>query len=42
MFSPSKDKIDGVYGSLQANPKIKYYVDINKYPIIELYILPDG
>ena len=40
VFSPSEDKIYGLYSSLQAYFKIKYDGDINKYLGIDLYLRP--
>ena len=42
MFSPSKDKIDEVYASLQADFNIEDSGEINKYLGIELDRRPDG
>ena len=42
MFIPSKDKVDGVYASIQVDFKIEDYGDINKYLGIELNRRPDG
>ena len=42
MFSPSKDKIDEVCASLQADFNIEYYGEINKYFGIYLDCRPDG
>ena len=42
MFSNSKDKIDEVYASLQADLKIEDDEEINKYIGIELGRLSDG
>ena len=42
MFSPSKDKIDEVYASLQAYFKIEDDGELNKYLGIELDCRPDG
>ena len=42
MFSPSKDKIDEVYASLQSYLNIEDDGDINKYLGIELERRPDG
>ena len=41
MFSPSKDKIDEVYDSLQEYFKIEYDGDLNKYLVIDLDLRPD-
>ena len=30
-FSHSKDKIDDVYASLQEDPRIEYYGQLNRY-----------
>ena len=37
LFSPSKDKIDGIYDSLQSGFNIEDDWEHNKYPIIEVY-----
>ena len=42
MFSPSKDKIDDIYTSLQEYFKIEDDGELKKYLGIELYRLPDG
>ena len=42
MFSPSKDKIDEVYASLQSYLNIEDDGYINKYLGIELERRPDG
>ena len=42
MFSPSKDKIDEVYASLQAYFKIEDDGELNKYLCIELEFHPYG
>ena len=42
MFSPSKDKIDEVYASLQSYLNIEDDGDIKKYLGIELERRPDG
>ena len=41
MFSPSKDKIDKLYASLQEYFRIEYDGDLNKYLGIYLECLPD-
>ena len=42
MFSPSNDKIDKLYTSLQEYSKIEDDRYPNKYPGIDLEHLPDG
>ena len=42
MFSPSKDKIDEVYASLQTYFKIEYYGYLKKYLGIDLELPPYG
>ena len=41
IFSPSKDKIDDVYSSLQEDFNIEDDGDIKKHLGVELYRLPD-
>ena len=42
MFSPSKDKIDDVYASLQEYFNIEDDRYLNKYLVIDLDLRPDG
>ena len=42
MFSPSKDKTDEVYASLQAYFKIEDNGELNNYLWIDLDCRPDG
>ena len=42
MVSPSKDKIDELYGSLQLCFNIEDDGEVNKYLVIDLDLSPDG
>ena len=42
IFSPSKDKINGVYASLQSDFKIEDDGELNKYIVIDLDCRPYG